>query len=240
MIDLSSTSQVSMSFSLNGARIYNRDCLELLKVFPDQSVDLIVTDPPYGISYVSKRAKIGSVRSNLNQELVGDKGIMVEWLPEAARVLKDGGAMYMFTRWDVWGDWYREVNKDLPVKNMIVWVKSNHTAGDLKGNYAYKHELILLATKGRHLPSWPKREMNVWMDKSLSSTEPRVHPTQKPLGIIQHCILNSCPDDGIVLDPFAGSGTTLVAASQLGIRSVGMEIDPEYYKVAIKRLEEEG
>jgi len=228
-----------MSFVHNGVRLYNRDCLEVLSGFPNESVDLVVTDPPYGIGYVSKRAKRGSDRESLNTALEGDATIDTRFIPEVARVLKETGALYMFTRWDVYPEWYTAVAEHLKAKNCIVWVKSNHTAGDLKGNYAYKHELIIFATKGRHLPFWDKRETNVWQERSLAPGETRVHPTQKPLGITGRCILNGCPEGGIVCDPFAGSGTTLVAASNLGFRSVGMEIDRTYYEAAVKRIQEE-
>lgn len=145
----------------------------------------------------------------------------------------------MFTRWDVWGKWYDEVSKHLDVKHMICWIKTNHTAGDLK-SYAYKHELILFAVKGRHLPYWTKRQTNVWTDRSLANSDPRVHPTQKPVGVVARCIINSCPPGGRVLDCFAGSGTTLVAASRLGYEAVGIEIEGKYIDAALERLREEG
>jgi len=143
--------------------------------------------------------------------------------------------MYMFTRWDVWPEWYTEVSKYMTVKNMIVWVKNNHTAGDLRGNYGYKYELIMFAVKGRHIPAWDKRETNVWAEKSLSSTEKRVHPTQKSLGVTARCIMNGA-ERGIILDPFAGSGTTLIAAENLGYDAIGIEIEDNYVDVAIERL----
>ena len=218
--------------------LYQGNCVEVLDNFNSDSIDLIVTDPPYGINYKSKRAKIGSEREKLNEYLKGDQKVDPAWIEHCARVLVPGGAMYMFTRWDVWPEWYNEVNKYLAVKNMIVWVKSKHTAGDLKGNYGFKHELIMLAVKGRHIPYWTKRETNVWTDRSLSSAEPRIHPTQKPIGVIGRCIMNGAPEGGLILDPFAGSGTTLAAAKSLGYAAIGIEIDPQYITATTTRLKE--
>lgn len=216
--------------------MYHGDCNLLLKELEPESIDSIVVDPVYGIAYQSKRAKKGSDREKMNTPLVGDEFALTDWLEPAARALKDTGVLYLHTRWDVFPEWMSAVNEFLAVKNCIVSVKTQHTAGDLAGNYAYKHEFILFAVKGRHLPYWDKREMNVWTDRTMTSAEKRYHPTQKSLEVIKRCIRNSVPPGGVVLDPQCGSGTTLVAASQLGVRSIGMEIDMQYIDATLERL----
>jgi DNA modification methylase len=227
---------VRQLFNHEGVELWQGDCVAGMKELSSESVDLIVTDPPYGINYTSHRAKKGSARQQINVGLSGDCAVDPHWLEEAARLLVDGGAMYMFTRWDVYPQWKEAIEKHLTVKNAIVWVKTNHTAGDLAGNYAYKYELILFAVKGRHIPYWLRRETNVWSEKSLTSSEPRVHPTQKPIGVTGRCIMNGAPPEGMVLDPFVGSGTTLIAAGLLGYKAIGIEIDPKWASVAEERL----
>ena len=96
----------------------------------------------------------------------------------------------------------------------------------------------MFAVKGRHIPAWDKRETNVWMDASLTSSDPRQHPTQKPIGVIGHCIMNSSDPGSTILDPFVGSGTTLVAARLLGYDAIGIDIESKYVDIAKKRLEE--
>ena len=107
------------------------DCLELMKNIPDGSVDLVLTDPPYGIDFQSNYRK-----SKFNK-IQNDSSISTEFLDECKRVLKDTGAIYCFTRWDVYPQWAEQISKRFKIKNCIVWFKRGGGLGDLKKGYIY-------------------------------------------------------------------------------------------------------
>lgn len=202
------------------------DAFELIQKLPGESIDLILTDPPYGIDYQSNRREVNPQW----EKLIGDKNL--SWLPkffeQSFRVLKYDRHFYCFCRWDVWGAFYNVAKQYFNVKNMIVWVKNNHGSGDLKGAYAPKHELILFAHKGRRTFTG-LRHPDVFNVDNIPSLQ-RLHPTQKPALLLQHFILNSTHKGEYVLDPFAGCGTTLQAAKELGRIYTGFEIDKQYWE----------
>lgn len=226
--------------------IVNGDCVEVMHKFPEQMVDLIVTDPPYGINYVSHKQNcdtrsgmsITKDRPTYFSKIANDDRLPTEWLLDAYRVLRDGGAMYVFGHWSKWGELYDAVsNAGFKCKNMIVLVKSNHGMGDLRGQFAPKHELLLFAVKGRHLLRFPNGRMkDVWDVPVRYSGAKRLHPNEKPISWIEPCITNSSVEGNLVLDPFAGSGSTGVAARNMDRRCILIEVDPELCKTAAERL----
>ena len=209
-------------------KIHHGDCLELMKDIPDGSVDLIIADPPYGVNYQS------NFRKDKFKKLTNDSVIMTEWLDDAYRVLKDGGALYCYTRWDVFSEWFDSVSDHFKVKNTIVWYKRGGGLGDLKGAYMFNHELILYAVKGRHILNG-KRLNDVW-EIPKDSANKYLHPTQKPLDLSKRIIEKSTKENEIVLIPFAGSGSECVSAIESKRFFIGMELDEEYYNIATNRI----
>lgn len=222
------------------------DCLDSLPKLDNESIDLIVTDIPYGIDYKSNRQSVNGRYENeikLNRQdyfkkIKGDKEIPLLWLEEAYRILKDNAAMYIFVHWSTWHLLYHTTKEiGFKIKNMIVLNKSNHGMGDLKGSYAPKHELILFATKGRHMLSFPEKRMkDVWDVPIRYSGSRRFHPNEKPESWIMPCIENSSQENDIVLDPFAGSGTVGVVCKKLNRNYIMFDIDKEYCETAKKRI----
>jgi len=205
--------------------VVNADSEELLITFPDNCIDLYVTDPPYGLEYRSNRQGVDRhvsvaqdksvvVRESYFEEIANDDLMPTLWLKDAYRTLKDGGALYAFCHWTQWGFFASEVeNFGFTIKNMIVMNKSNHGMGDLKGQYAPKHELLLFAVKGRHILRWPNgRGKDVWNVPVKFSGAKRFHSNEKPTSWIDPAILNSSDEGSLIVDPFCGSGTTLVCA----------------------------
>lgn len=223
------------------------DALEVVSTLPDESVDLIVTDPPYGINYKSHKQNLdtrhGSVKINRDEyfaEIVGDDAVPLEWLRDAYRILKSDSAIYVFCRWDKWAILEAAVKAaGFSVKNMIVMNKTNHGMGDLAGAYAPKHELLLFATKGDHQLRFPEgRGTDVWIAPVLYSGQYRWHQNQKPLKWLSPAILNSSDAGDLVLDPFCGSGSTLVCARSLGRDFLGVEIDPATHADCLERIKQ--
>lgn len=214
----------------------------------DECIDLIVTDPPYGIEYRSNKQNydtrgvqpIVKDRPMYFDRIANDTELPITWLAEAYRILKPNTALYTFAHWSRWHLLYPAVlAAGFTVKNMVVLNKSNHGMGDLAGQYAPKHELLLFAVKGRHILRFQNgREKDVWDVPIRFSGARRWHPNEKPEAWITPAILNSSNPGEYVLDPFAGSGTTLVAALRHGRRPWGFEIDALYVGNAQVRLAE--
>lgn len=120
------------------------------------------------------------------------------------------------------------------IKNIIVWVKNNWTAGDTKAAFGKQYEFIILANKGRKFFNG-KRLTDVWFYDRVSGKK-QLHQNQKPLSLIEQCILKHSDKNEIVLDPFMGSGTTGVACVNTNRRFIGMELDKQYFDIAKERI----
>lgn len=221
------------------------DSLNLIQELEDESIDLIATDPPYLIDYkTNRRTKTDKVRNkegilvdhDFKSVIQNDANpqLITDIMPELYRVLKPDSAMYMFCSMDKVDFFKQEVEKYFNLKNIIIWVKNNHTAGDLEAQYAKKYEMILYANKGRCKING-KRITDVWyFDKVVGKNQ--VHQNEKPLDLMQEIVLKSSNPGDIVFDPFAGSGTTLFAAKSQGRKYLGYEIDEKYYNLVNGKL----
>ena len=209
------------------------DCLDVLKQLPDASVDCIVTDPPYGIGYLSRSHALALTR--MANDDAGAYALLDQVLELAERKLKYDRHVYIFTHWQAFAPMAEIVRKYFNLKNVLVWVKNNRTRGDLKGNYGYQYEMILYAHKGRrHL--FGSRDANILRFDKVPSQYMQ-HPTEKPVKLLEYLIEKSTAVGETVLDMFMGSGSTCLAAKRLNRNYIGIEIEPVWYEVANKRLE---
>lgn len=220
--------------------IYLGDTLELMQVIPDTSIDLVITDPPYGMSYRSnRRAEKPDKYGNINKKddfIENDSGedfekLLIDYIKECHRIMKDNTAMYMFCSWHKVGFFQTELEKYFDLKNLLVWNKNNHTAGDLTGSYAPKHELVWFCHKGRVLLQDSKRYTDVL---NYDKIHKPVHPTMKPIDMLRMFVRTSSAKNDLVFDGFMGSGSTAVAAANEGRRFIGAELDPGYHTIATK------
>jgi site-specific DNA-methyltransferase (adenine-specific) len=214
----------------NKVEVRRQDALALLRSLDDASVDLVLTDPPYGISYQSNHRKSGK-SAPIAADYEFEPAVFME---EIERVLAPDSAAYLFTRWDVYPDWFRAVPDTLAVKNFIVWLKDNHSAGDLKGNFGFKYEGIMMLVKGRHSLRG-LRHSNVWSFPRIPFTQQR-HPAEKPVALLQRAIEASTDPDGLVLDPFCGSGSTAEAALLSGRRALVGDVEKRWLRETLDRL----
>ena len=215
-------------------RIYNEDCLEGMKRIPDGSVDLIVTDPPYLMNYKTGRRKDKTHRFNdviLNDD---NEQLITDYVKECYRVLKDDTAMYLFCSSNKVDFFKRELEKLFSIKNMIIWVKNNHTAGDLESAFGRKYEIVFLVNKGQRKFNG-ERLTDIWEFPKVSS-DGQLHQNQKPIELIKRCIVKHSDVDDVVFDGFMGSGTTAAAALDTNRNYIGFELDEYYFNVAEKRL----
>lgn len=216
-------------------KIYNMDCLEGMKKIDDGTVDLIVTDPPYLINYRTGRRKDKEHR--FGRVILGDddKELIKRYIEQCYRVLKNDSAMYMFCSMDKVDFFKQELEKHFKIKNMIIWVKNNHTAGDLKAQFGKKYEIIFLVNKGRKKFNG-KRITDVWEFDRVSGKS-QIHQNQKPVELIEFCIEKHSNEGNLILDGFMGSGTTAIACLNTNRNFIGFELDEGYYEAAIKRID---
>ena len=215
-------------------KIYNEDCLEGMKRIPDKSIDLIVTDPPYLVNYKTGHRKDKTHRFNkviLNDD---NEQLIIDYINDCYRILKNNSAMYMFCSSDKVDFFKQQLENKFKIKNMIIWIKNNHTAGDLKGAFGRKYEIIFLVVKGvNHFNG--KRLTDVWEFDRVSGKK-QLHQNQKPLDLIKQCIEKHSDDGDLVFDGFVGSGTTAIACKELNRNYIGFELDKGYYDIAIERI----
>lgn len=212
-------------------RIYNIDCLEGLKMIEDNSIDSIITDPPYGIDF----------KDTTQRGFRGDKQPFTMFLFDAYRKLKPGGAIYVFCRWDVQED-FRTVMRlaGFKIRNQLVWDKLlGGGIGDCFRSYAPEHEIVLFATKGDDFRFHNGRKTSMLRYKRIMPGQKsiRIHPTQKPVDLIERLITDSTDEGEVVLDCFMGSGTTAVACINTKRKYIGFEIDKIYYDLSCERIQ---
>lgn len=225
--------------------IDNCDCLEGLKEVPDNSVDAIITDPPYFLSMGhagdkdnAKNMKKRGIQLTSNRAF-NDLAICAPFyerlFSEYSRVLKEDGSFYFFTDWRGYAFYFPLINAALPVRNLIVWDKKSGPGS----YYSFAHELIIFGTAAPKLKH--AGGTNVWRMKSFSSGArqtdgEKVHPTQKPVEVISKMIEDSTEPGAVVLDTFMGSGTTAVACLKTGRNYIGFELDKQYHAIAQQRI----
>lgn len=216
--------------------IFNADCVDYMQYLPDESVNLIVTDPPYLINYRSNRrvvkTKFDKIQNDHNAEQV-----IKDSLKEYYRVLKNDSAIYMFCSWHHIEFFKTEFEKYFNLKNILIWNKNNHGSGDLRGSYAPKYEMILFGHKGRAL--FQEKRIADVIDYPKISSAKLTHPTEKPTGLLELFIKNNSKPNDIVLDGFLGSGSTALAALHTERRFIGYELDEKYYNIACQRIDQE-
>lgn len=227
------------------------DAIEGLRSLPDESVDLVVTDPPYNMG----KAAWDSYGSGYEFARWCEA-----WLDECGRILKPHGAIYIFGINRMLSHLQRHLDSHFVYRNWIIWDTVQGAGGGLWVN---RHEAILYYSKTTETYEDPdavklerheenvreyrgkvyqfKSPSNVWRFPCVDNRagDRTAHITQKPVELIQRIVRASSHRDGIVLDPFMGSGTTAVAAIREGRRWLGFENDPAHYEIAAKRVANE-
>ncbi len=227
--------------------LHRGEAFRTLCELDDATIDALITDPPYssGGQFKGDRASSATSkysRTNDTPDFTGDNrdqrsflAWATLWLSESFRVLKDGALVALFTDW-----------RQLPIttdalqaggftwRGVIPWVKPNPRPR--KGAFAQGSEFVVWGTKGACASDGECHALKPWLFAPPHYTK-RVHLTEKPVPLLQE-LVRACPAGGIVLDPFAGSGATGVAALLEGRRFLGVELSAEYHARALARLNE--
>ena len=196
------------------------------RLMDGQKADMVFTDPPYGVDYDGGMKKQKKLKNDHNAD------IYHLFMPISVNVLKNDGAFYVW-----YADATATATAGLVISAQIIWAK-NHAQFMSNAKYKGKHEPCFYAHKKGKSAKWygDNNEVTLWEYDRASKNE--YHPTQKPVALSERANRNSSPKEGIVLDPFLGSGSTLIACEKTNRKCYGMEIDPHYCDVIVKRWEE--
>ena len=221
-------------FRSNGITIYHTDCRELLPHLKPESIDAVLTDPPYGIRYQSKQRKL---QPDLPAAIQGDESLnaLRDALPLMDPLLKTDRHAYVFAAPMKIGEALEAIAEYWRVKNVLVWDKGNAgSRGDCEAGYSVNWEAIIYGSKGRR-PLIGKRPRCIFRYDWQGWRDP-VHPTVKPVAMMRWLLAKSSEPGELVLDPFMGSGVVLRAAAELGRRAIGIELEERYCEAAAKRI----
>ncbi len=215
------------------ARILQGNCLQILPEMAPESVDMILTDPPYAINYQSNRRVSKPKFDHIDGDLPGDW--IESFAHEAYRILKRNRHLYCFCRHDTYPLFCQAFTKaGFTLKRTLIWIKNNHGSGDLKGDYAPMDEWIIFAQKGRRR-LFGNRSNNILQYNKVHSGS-LLHPTQKPVDLLRFLIEKSTEKGEIILDPYAGVFSTALAAIETDRSTIGIELNREYFEKGITRL----
>jgi site-specific DNA-methyltransferase (adenine-specific) len=222
-------------------KIYHGDCLELMKGVEGDSVDCIVTDPPYR---VTARGNFGNAGGMLRKDIY-NKGKVFEhndidieqYLPELYRVLKDGGHCYIMCNHVNLTHFLGVIDSsDFHFVKCLIWNKMNKIQGLF---YMNCFEYILFLRKGTAKPINDCGSSDLISIPNVKPKDKRgmnIHDSAKPVPLFQYLIKNSTKQGELVLDPFMGSGTTAIACINTGRHYLGFEIDEKFYDACVKRI----
>lgn len=221
-------------FDGNGAVLYHGDCRDVLPTLANASVDLIVTDPPYGVRWQSGHRRL------VFDAIAGDESTeaALSGLALALPVLQPYRHVYVFGRYNL---------ADLPLQSVVelIWDKCAQSGGDVSSVWGVEHEYIQF---GVYVPSTVnlglgKGKLSARLRKGSVINVPKIigqavqrHPSEKPVRLLRELIESSSTIDETVLDPFAGVGSTLVAAQYEGRKAIGIELEEKYCEIAARRL----
>lgn len=203
------------------------DCLDGIAKIPTGSVKSIITDPPYfqGLTHNGKRGTM--------TDLSLCRPFFEALFKEFDRVLTEDGTVYFFTDWRGYAFYYPLLSEVIPVRNMLVWDKM----GGPGNNYAFHHELIIYATKNAiGIGGSNVIRLSGFSGGAKRTNGSMLHPTQKPLEIITKLVEDSTKPGDLVLDCFAGSGTTAVVCAATQRQYICFELQQKYCDVAAARL----
>ena len=222
-------------------KLLNGDCMNLMKTITDNSIDLIVIDPPYKLTAGGcKDTVLGGICSGKDNELISTGEVFKhnkiksdEWFKELYRVLKNQTHCYVMCNDKYVKEYLTNAEKvGFQEVNILIWDKGMHTPTQY---YMKNAEFILMFRKGS------AKYINNMGSKTIISIKGlrgnRVHPSEKPVELMEHLILNSSNEEDIVMDCFMGAGSTGIASIKNNRKFIGIEQDENYFEIAKSRIE---
>lgn len=228
--------------------LINDDCFKVLKELEDNSVDLILTDPPYNIAKYSTGNMKFDWRSDINNDIA--QWDTVELKPsdlvnEFKRVLKPTGNIFIFCSYNIIGEYHKAFDPEFDTFQFMVWHKTNPVPNFRKSSFLNSCEMIVCCwNKGHTWNFTNQKDMHNFIECPLCMGAERVkgsdgknlHPAQKPLKVLEKIINIASNENDIVLDCFSGVGSTGVAALKNNRRFIGIELSKEYSDAQSERI----
>ncbi len=234
---------------LNKCTIINDDCFSVLKKIPNNSIDLILTDPPYNLAQYSTGNLCFDWRTDINNDLA-------EWdlklldpkslVPEFKRILSPKGNIFIFCSYNLIGEYHKAFDPEFDTFQFMVWHKTNPVPNIRKSSFLNSCELIISCwNKGHTWNFTNQRDMHNFIESGICMGKERIkdengknlHPTQKPVSVLEKIIKIASNENDVVLDCFNGVGSTGEAALKLNRKYIGIEIDTKYAQASKVRLE---
>ena len=220
-------------------KLYNDDCLNVLKEIDDNSVDFILTDPPYNIARDNNFHTMGRKGIDFGE---WDKGFdLFSYIDLLPRVCTKNANVVIFNSWTNLGEIakYAE-SKGFVIKDMLRWEKSNPMPRNRDRRFVVDYEVAVWLTMPK--AKWAFNRQSETYDRPLfkgslvSGNEKTAHTTQKPIWLMKEILQVLSNEGDTVLDPFMGSGSTGVACKELNRNFIGVELDKQYFDIATKRI----
>lgn len=219
-------------YSHDGVTIYHGDCRDVLPTIPAASVGLVLTDPPFSVPVKYQDAE--GIHPRSWGDLLVMEPFFAEVLKGLRRVVKQDGQTYIHCDADTYPVFYKVAYSLWPQSHLITWYKPTGRRGR---GWLHSHELILHLRTGDTIYAEGFRQdvIGVMPVRTLN----RTHPAEKPGDLLSFLAEAYPRTDDVVLDPFAGGGSTLVQAKKMGRPAIGIEIEERYCEIAAKRLSQE-
>jgi|LSQX01.1.fsa_nt_gb site-specific DNA-methyltransferase (adenine-specific)/modification methylase len=225
-------------------RLFNEDCLKTMRIIPDNSIDLILTDPPYNISKYSTGNIELPNRSALNNDIANWDLVELDpkdFIEDFKRILKPTGNIFIFTSYNMIGKWHDVFDSEFDTFQYFIWHKTNPAPKIYKNGFLNSCEMIAcMWNKGHTWNFSTQNEMHNFFESPICMGKERLknpkHPAQKPIKLLEHLIKIASNENDIVFDPFMGVASTAIAALNLNRMFAGCEIDETYYYASINRI----
>ena len=219
------------------------DCYKKLRKISDSSIDLILTDPPYNLANYSTGNIKADWRKTLNNDIARwDKETLnIDLLKnEFLRILKPTGNIFIFTAYNLLGEWHRVLDPIFDSFQIMIWHKTNPPPKLRRAGFLNSCEIICcMWNKGHTWNFTTQKEMHNFIETPICMGKERLkHPTQKPVRVLKHILKIASNEGDLVLDPFMGVGSTGVACKEMEQNFIGIEIDKEYVTLANKRIKQ--
>jgi site-specific DNA-methyltransferase (adenine-specific) len=246
--------------------LYNGDCLNILKQMPENSVDMVFADPPYMLSnggftvHAGKMVSVNKGDWDKSNGVKQDFEFHLSWIQEVRRVLKPSGTLWISgTYHSIYQCGFALQMAGFHVLNDIAWFKPNASPNLSCRFFTASHETLIWARKekkAKHIFNYSEMKNGTWPEDALkkpglqmrsvwSMGTPKPsekvhgkHPTQKPIDLLRRVVLSSTNKGDVILDPFAGSSTTGLAAAMNGRKFIGIDMDKKFLDLSIKRFKD--
>jgi len=254
-------------YEMQGAKLYHADCLNILAILPENSVDMIFADPPYNLSnggfslHAGKRVSVNKGMWDKSKGFKDDYDFHHKWLVACKRVLKPEGTLWVSgTYHSIYQCGHALQALGYHILNDISWFKPNGSPNLSCRFFTASHETVIWARKdkkAKHTFNYPLMKNGDWPGDLIKKPKTQMrsvwaiyppkkseklfgkHPTQKPVELLKRIVLASTKSGDLILDPFTGSSTTGIASCSLGRMFIGIDTESKYLDLSIKRFEAE-